>query len=133
MQRVTYGLAMLHPNELDEEELMNSNGAGPGRFIGAVFGLGFLGIGLTVLGFLWLTPVQRIRFTTTDLSDLWFVHRGHVRGDGRRDCLCRDYREGEPNGFASTRFRKSLTRQNLKHLKRTQRATTMRATLVALR
>ncbi|MFK7821887.1 MAG: hypothetical protein AB8G99_24525 [Planctomycetaceae bacterium] len=38
---------------------MNPNAAGPGRFIGAVFGLGFLGIGVTVLGYLWLTPFNQ--------------------------------------------------------------------------
>ena len=42
------------------EDLPNSNlGDGPGRFIGAVFGLVFLGIGLTVIGFLWLTPFDQ--------------------------------------------------------------------------
>lgn len=34
-------------------------GEGPGRFIGAVFGFVFLGIGLSVLGFLWLTPFNQ--------------------------------------------------------------------------
>jgi DNA-directed RNA polymerase subunit RPC12/RpoP len=31
-------------------------GSGPGRFIGAVFGFVFLGIGVTVIGFLWSAP-----------------------------------------------------------------------------
>lgn len=43
---------------------MNDNfpkhsGEGPGRFIGAVFGFVFLGIGLSVIGFLWLTPFDQ--------------------------------------------------------------------------
>lgn len=35
------------------------NPGGPGRFIGGVFGFVFLGVGLTVLGFLWLTPFNQ--------------------------------------------------------------------------
>lgn len=39
------------------DDLPNPNlSGGPGRFVGAVFGLVFLGIGLTVIGFLWGAP-----------------------------------------------------------------------------
>ena len=34
----------------------NPPGLGPARFIFGIFGFAFFGIGLTVLGFLWLTP-----------------------------------------------------------------------------
>ena len=52
---------MLWTAVFESEASMNSNlnpdpSGGAGRFIGAVFGIAFLGIGLTVLGFLWGTP-----------------------------------------------------------------------------
>ena len=34
----------------------NPLNSGPPRFVGAIFGFVFFGIGLTVLGFLWLSP-----------------------------------------------------------------------------
>ncbi len=37
----------------------NLPGFGPARFIFGIFGFAFFGIGLTVLGFLWLTPFDR--------------------------------------------------------------------------
>jgi hypothetical protein len=40
--------------DLDESDL--SVVSGPARFVGAVFGLIFLGIGLTVIGALWAAP-----------------------------------------------------------------------------
>lgn len=41
---------------MDPDQIDPTNVTGPARFIGAVFGLIFLGIGLTVIGFLWGAP-----------------------------------------------------------------------------
>lgn len=41
---------------MDPDQFGPGYGSGPARFIRAVFGLIFLGIGLTVIGFLWGAP-----------------------------------------------------------------------------
>ena len=65
-------------------------GEGPGRFIGAVFGLVFFGIGLTVIGFLWGAPFGEFGSPPLVFRIFWQLYRTGIccRGWCYRLCSC---------------------------------------------